>query len=467
MCSMWRWLVWIPTSSRLHPTAHPACMATAAHHWLHHHSLYHHSLYTTIHCIPPFTVSPLAASPFTVSPLAASPLIGLLQVGGSSMSAGQLVSKLRKRFECKMSVADCFSHATVADMATLIAERQTTKKAHTSEKGGAVSPEFEEKFRESVQETAARQNSLCTWLVQSVPLVVLYPIRRILVWMVFLYIFVFLLQNGFERLPGLITSFVVANIVTSIFKPVLAVMLKWMIICQHRAGAYPLWGCYYLRWWTVGQCVLIFNSGMFSNDKTCGMMLRMLGARVGRNADISRTATMTEMDLLDVGNEVTIGPKAILKPFHMHPGRMCMKPISVGDGARVELGSIVAPGHSVKPRVTIGALSSSYEMSEDFSDDPTEPADPPLWMQVLFGGPLVLMVQLVSWSPVILLIWCMTSSTWYNDALKCGPDYDEGTCVVEVFDWFTHNRRILFYLAMRVTHKVRHTIRRPLLPTYH
>ena len=368
--------------------------------------------------------------------------------------AGQLVSKLRKKCDCKMSVADCFNHNTVADMATLIAERQSSKKASTTTKVGLDSPEFRKNFSECVEESASRQRSFWTGLLHSLPLLIIYPFRRIMVWMIFLYIFIFLLQNGAERFEGLLVAFLVARIVTSIVNPLFGVILKWIIICRHRVGKYPLWGCYYLRWWTVNQCLHIFGRGMFSSDRFCGMRLRMLGSRVGSGALISPKATMTEMDLLDIGTRTSIGPKCILKPFHLHTGSMCMKPISIGEGAKVELGAVVAPGHSVKAGVTIGALSSSYEMSEDFIPDPTEAADPPLWMQLLLGGPLVLMVQLVAFSPVILLIWLMTSSAWYNNALNCGPDHEKQACIQEVFDWFAHWHRILFYLGMRMCRNV-------------
>ena len=33
----------------------------------------------------------------------------------------------------------------------------------------------------------------------------------------------------------------------------LSIAAKWLIIGRYRAGSYPLWGSYYLRWWVVAR----------------------------------------------------------------------------------------------------------------------------------------------------------------------------------------------------------------------
>eukprot|EP00658_Telonema_sp_P-2_P053110 TRINITY_DN4153_c0_g1_i12.p1 TRINITY_DN4153_c0_g1~~TRINITY_DN4153_c0_g1_i12.p1 ORF type:complete len:925 (+),score=220.80 TRINITY_DN4153_c0_g1_i12:187-2961(+) len=372
------------------------------------------------------------------------------QTGGSSMMAGKLVAKLRKKFECFVSVGDCFNYTTVREMAELLESRAggPQKKKKTAEEIAARDRNFED----TVEITMARQMSCCSKFVQAIPLILVYPLRRISMWVLFLFIFIQLLTyTDMSRFWGLCLAFFLAMIGTQIINPIAAVLCKWLIICCYKEGDFPLWGGYYLRWWFVHQCINIFGRGMFSiNEFTNAMHLRMFGARIGWGSSVDVTAQVTEFDLLDIGHNVTVAPKVILKPFHMRTGRFCFRPIKIGDNSVLELSAIVAPGHELAPLTLIGALSSSYEQMEIDRSKP-EVDKAPVWMRIIIAGPLLLVTNLVCWSPIIFLVWAMTSSDWYNNALDCKHG---NNCTREVFDWFTHWQRILFYLMIRIARKI-------------
>ncbi len=84
----------------------------------------------------------------------------------------------------------------------------------------------------------------------------------------------------------------------------IGIILKWAIIGRMKAGRYPLWGVYYLRWWLATQCVLICGRGMFGLNNTLLILYyRMLGVSIGKNCRISEYTQISEYDLVEVGRD--------------------------------------------------------------------------------------------------------------------------------------------------------------------
>jgi hypothetical protein len=50
-----------------------------------------------------------------------------------------------------------------------------------------------------------------------------------------------------------------------VFSPLIGVLFKWLIIGKYRAGRYPMWGSYYLRYWIVEQIIEIMGIGIYSS----------------------------------------------------------------------------------------------------------------------------------------------------------------------------------------------------------
>jgi non-ribosomal peptide synthetase-like protein len=89
---------------------------------------------------------------------------------------------------------------------------------------------------------------------------------------------------------------------------VLTILFKWLLIGRYKAGTYPLWGWYYLRWWVVHRMIraseavlqVIVGTPLYTN------YLRLMGASIGYNSKI-HTAFVTEFDLISIGKDSTIG----------------------------------------------------------------------------------------------------------------------------------------------------------------
>ena len=65
------------------------------------------------------------------------------------------------------------------------------------------------------------------------------------------------------------------------FMLALSIAAKWLIIGRYRAGAYPLWGSYYLRWWLVARLQAMSGAGLLAGTPLMSVYYRLMGAKVG------------------------------------------------------------------------------------------------------------------------------------------------------------------------------------------
>jgi hypothetical protein len=61
---------------------------------------------------------------------------------------------------------------------------------------------------------------------------------------------------------GMLTAFL-----RQLLVPLLGILLKWVIIGKYRAGVYPTFSGYYLRWWLVDQLLMLGGRGCFGWHK--------------------------------------------------------------------------------------------------------------------------------------------------------------------------------------------------------
>src|SRR5262249_35959113 len=64
------------------------------------------------------------------------------------------------------------------------------------------------------------------------------------------------------------------------------IALKWLVIGRYRAGAYPLWGSYYFRFWLVTTVEAAVPVGYLCGTPLMNLYLRLMGARVGNNSHL-------------------------------------------------------------------------------------------------------------------------------------------------------------------------------------
>lgn len=277
-------------------------------------------------------------------------------MGGDSLKAGKLLSVLRSGFKLHIPIDVIFQHGSPLALAAYIKERMPE----------GSTPQEEETFvAEGCEQT---YDSTRRWLMllQLVPMVIFYPMRRAYQWTLFM-MFLAFTQSWVTtysvpgRLLNLSLAILFARCLTKACLPWFGIAAKWIIIGRYKEGLYPMWGSYHTRWWLVQKIIDITGRGLFSQtDYTNTLYLRLMGAKIGKNVKM-RGCSTGEYDLLEIEDNAIL-ERCTLRPFAGERNTtMYLGKIRVGRNATVGMSSIVAPGTCVPDGACIGANSSSWE----------------------------------------------------------------------------------------------------------
>ncbi|GHF67211.1 amino acid adenylation protein [Streptomyces mashuensis] len=143
-----------------------------------------------------------------------------------------------------------------------------------------------------------------------------------------------------------------------------------------RPGEHPADGGVAWRVWLVARLLDGSRSSLFPLYASLAtpLWLRLLGARVGRRAEISTVLPLPS--LLTVEDGAFLADDTLVAPFELRAGRMLLGPVRIGHRAFVGNSGIVGPGRAVPDRGLVGVLSDAPEHSEPGSSWLGRPALP-------------------------------------------------------------------------------------------
>ncbi|GLA54733.1 putative NRPS-like protein biosynthetic cluster [Aspergillus niger] len=385
-------------------------------------------------------VSNLFATALRCSPEDMTPATDFFQSGGDSMSAGQLISKIRQEFRVPVAGDVLFQHSTVGAITATIEAAivdSETRKIEKHELPGC---------RETYSSTRP-------WVLflNLVPCVILYPMLQALRWTLLVYLLSeistrFPLRlNLFGRLLGLILIRLASQLLMATISPLIGIALKWLLVGRYHAGMYPMWGPYHMRWWLAQKALQVCGKGVFDHyDQSRIGYYRALGARIGRNVSIDKNTALGEYDLLHIGDGVVL-ENCICRPFASERNTsMLLQPISIGASSYVGLRSTVVPGTTLPPNTCIGANSSTWEVDDADESNRDQSSARSLgthWAwQILVVGWLQIFVHFVSELPRIAGLLPIVSRypTVADDRLE------------HTIFWLTSRTRIGYFLLMRL-----------------
>jgi len=139
-----------------------------------------------------------------------------------------------------------------------------------------------------------------------------------------------------------------------------AVAIKRLLIGRYRPLRAPVWGVFYLRHWIVEQTVRLVPWPLLEGTGLQIVALRALGARIGRRVHIHRGVDLRRggWDLLDIGDDVTLGQSAAVRLVELDDGDIVIGPVTLGAGSTLDTRAGVA-GHTVlEAGAYLAALSS-------------------------------------------------------------------------------------------------------------
>jgi non-ribosomal peptide synthetase-like protein len=137
-------------------------------------------------------------------------------------------------------------------------------------------------------------------------------------------------------------------------------VLKWVLLGRVKAGRYAIRSGFYLRKWFVDQLMGLSLDVMGPLYATLYLApwYRLLGARLGKNAELS-TACSASPDLLDVGDESFIADYVCLGPARVEQGHVQIAPTRIGRRAFIGNSALVPGGADVGESVLVGVLSTT------------------------------------------------------------------------------------------------------------
>lgn len=366
------------------------------------------------------------------------------ELGGDSLRAGRLLSELRKEFNVRLPIDLLFTYSKINALARNIDElRGGNEEKQTPIRVNQGSANV------GCEKTYSSTNPIVL-LIQLFPIALLYPMKRALTWTMFMYMLSatrdwVTADLLIGRLFNLVLALGISRAITQIVCPILAILLKWVIIGTYKEGMYPMWGPYHMRWWIVDKSITVLGRGFFGSSEI-GLTLyyRLMGAKIGKGVKIATRAVLREFDLITLQDGANLD-QCICRGFAAEQNTsMFLGRVSVGKSASVGLSSIVAPGTSVPDEGCIGPNSSSWEAG-DASEENRD-----LSASKIPGAHPILSFLLIT--PISLLVTLCQSGPWIGGLVGLVLTKPQNTTdkVKSIIDWFAVPHRIGWHFAAKI-----------------
>jgi non-ribosomal peptide synthetase-like protein len=256
-----------------------------------------------------------------------------LDLGGHSLLAARLVSQLRNEIPfAAISMLDVYEHPTIETLALKFADT-------TPSSADDLSPGIPEgqTHREEAQPSNRLSYALCS-LGQFLSLYLVLGFFS-LQWLGPYLTYTWMIDNGYplnEALVGALGSLLVVYPVMLLA----AIATKWIVIGRYKPGDYPLWGWYFFRWWFVKAITSSIPIDYLAGTPLLSLFYRLMGAKIGANVHLA-TDNCLAYDLLEVGDDSSIGEESSLAGCTVEQGVLRIGPIKIGRRVFVGARSVV------------------------------------------------------------------------------------------------------------------------------
>ncbi|WP_406857431.1 Pls/PosA family non-ribosomal peptide synthetase [Alsobacter sp. KACC 23698] len=260
------------------------------------------------------------------------------ELGGHSLIAARFISAVRQNRGLEsVTLQDVYGQRTLRAIGAAIDAR-------------AVSVDSDLSF----EPPSFRRRFLCG-LAQGVAMPFILGLVTIQ-WLGLFLASVFLLQDDpslLAEVPVLLGVYVALNLGTK----ALIVALKWAVLGRTKPGRYPLWGVYYFRVWFVQRMIQVTSLKFLQNSPLMRVYLRLLGAKVGKDAMISDFEAGV-IDLISIGDRATLGIKTKFANAVAIGNEFVIGPITIGDDAYTGSSCSFGPDSVVEEGAQVGDLTS-------------------------------------------------------------------------------------------------------------
>ena len=250
-----------------------------------------------------------------------------LDLGGHSLMAAKLATKIREAFPGQFAIKDIYSNPTVRQLAAHL-DANNTKPVENSVRKLLTSEENFELHSKKTYGFVVALQALAVYLIHGLtaaPLAILLASQ-----MLWAYeqiststLFLVFMAVAFLRTPALLAF---------------GILSKWLIVGRYKAGTYPLWSFYYFRWWLVNRIHALTPSDILVGTPLLPLYFRLLGAKIGKNCLID-TSHLCSTDLITLGDNVSIGSESQLLGYKVENGMLVLGRVEIGEGSFVGIHS--------------------------------------------------------------------------------------------------------------------------------
>jgi non-ribosomal peptide synthetase-like protein len=242
-----------------------------------------------------------------------------LELGGQSLLAAQFVSELRSQPGCsRISLMDLYDHPSVSSFGGLLDRLSIEETIQSPQKKRDLAAE-------------KKRHYWAGWA--QLPMLYLIYAFQATQWVTPYIVFYYHLNHGDTVLRALGLG-VASFILMYPFILSLVVALKWLVLGKIRAGNYPLWGSYYLRWWFIQRILTSINLSYLHGTPLLAFYFRLLGVKIGKDVHLS-TNNLRAFDLISIGDQSNIDEEASLFGASVEDGELLIGPITIGSNCFV------------------------------------------------------------------------------------------------------------------------------------
>ncbi len=121
----------------------------------------------------------------------------------------------------------------------------------------------------------------------------------------------------------------------------LSVAGKWLIVGRFKAETFPVWSLRYFRFWAAKTLIRSAPVIAFAGTPIYNVYLRLLGARIGRNAVIQGRFAPICTDLIAVGDNTILRKESILLGYRLQSNFVHTGSVEIGRNAFVGEASVL------------------------------------------------------------------------------------------------------------------------------
>lgn len=255
-----------------------------------------------------------------------------VDLGGHSLLAARMVSALRTQPQFHdVSMLDVYNHPTIDRLATEL--RRRFGRAAIANPGNAAPVPRE------VHRTTSRQY----FLAGSLQFLALYFVVGFfsLQWLAPYLTYTFMMDDEYPVVEAAACALATLTLLYPIML-LLSISVKWLVLGRVRAGRYPVWGTYFLRWWFVEAFRSIVPTNYLTGTPLLNWYYRLMGARIGANVYLGNDGGAM-FDLLTIGDDSCLGADSHFTGATVADGWLVIGPISIGERCFVGTRTLLGP----------------------------------------------------------------------------------------------------------------------------